>query len=114
MMLGALSAAVITIGVETLLLGLLYRRDTLFLGLCASLNLATNLVLNLVLWLIPLTVRWWLVYPLELLVVAGGIRRLCPRLRPLRAAVPADARGKCAQLLHRHTHLWTRLRKEVK
>lgn len=70
MMLGALSAAVITIGVETLLLGLLYRRDTLFLGLCASLNLATNLVLNLVLWLIPLTVRWWLVYPLELLIVA--------------------------------------------
>lgn len=70
MMLGALSAAVITIGVETLLLGLLYRRDTLFLGLCASLNLATNLVLNLVLWLIPFTVRWWPVYPLELLVVA--------------------------------------------
>lgn len=70
MMMDALAAAIITLGVETLLLGLFYRRDALFLGLCAVLNFATNMALNFALWLIPTTARLWAVYPLEFAVVA--------------------------------------------
>lgn len=70
MTIDAIAAAIITIGIEMLVLGLFYRRDALFLGLCAALNLATNLALNLGLMLLPLEIRVWSVNIFELLVLA--------------------------------------------
>ncbi len=63
------SAALITVAVETLFFALLYRRDAAFLVLCAALNLATNLALNLALAYLPRGSLSLLVYPLEALVV---------------------------------------------
>ena len=54
-----------------LLLSAAYRRDAAFLGLCAAVNVASNLTLNLLLALLPCAALTWLVYPLELAVVAA-------------------------------------------
>ena len=85
-MLPALAAAGLTMAAECLFFALLYRRDALFLALCAALNLATNLSLNLALQYMPRGQLRLLVYPLELLVVlveygvyacaCGGSKRL--------------------------------------
>ena len=49
-----LLAALLTLAVETAFLALTYRRDAAFLVLCAALNVATNLALNLLLTCLPL------------------------------------------------------------
>lgn len=63
-------AALLTVAVETVFLAITYRRDAAFLVLCAALNVATNLALNLLLTCLPRDGLHWLVYPLELAVVA--------------------------------------------
>ena len=62
-----LLSAALTAAVETLFLAAAYRREAAFLGLCA----AVNLTLNLVLAFLPRAALTWLVYPLELAVVAA-------------------------------------------
>ena len=63
-------AALLTVVVETVFLAITYRRDAAFLVLCAALNIATNLALNLLLSCLPQGELHWLIYPLELAVVA--------------------------------------------
>lgn len=63
-------AALLTVVVETVFLAVTYRRDAAFLVLCAALNIATNLALNLLLSCLPQGELYWLIYPLELAVVA--------------------------------------------
>lgn len=63
-------AALLTVVVETVFLAVTYRRDAAFLVLCAALNIATNLALNLLLSCLPQGELHWLIYPLELAVVA--------------------------------------------
>lgn len=63
-------AALLTVVVETVFLAITYRRDAAFLVLCAALNIATNLALNLLLSCLPQGELYWLIYPLELAVVA--------------------------------------------
>lgn len=63
-------AALLTVAVETVFLAIAYRRDAAFLVLCAALNIATNLALNLLLSCLPQGELHWLIYPLELAVVA--------------------------------------------
>lgn len=63
-------AALLTVAVETVFLAVTYRRDAAFLVLCAALNIATNLALNLLLSCLPQGELHWLIYPLELAVVA--------------------------------------------
>lgn len=63
-------AALLTVVVETVFLAVTYRRDAAFLVLCAALNIATNLALNLLLNCLPRDGLHWLIYPLELAVVA--------------------------------------------
>lgn len=63
-------AALLTVAVETVFLAITYRRDAAFLVLCAALNIATNLALNLLLSCLPQGELHWLIYPLELAVVA--------------------------------------------
>lgn len=63
-------AALLTVAVETVFLAVTYRRDAAFLVLCAALNIATNLALNLLLSCLPQGELYWLIYPLELAVVA--------------------------------------------
>ena len=46
-------AALLTVAVETVFLAITYRRDAAFLVLCAALNVATNLALNLLLTCLP-------------------------------------------------------------
>lgn len=65
-----LLSAGLTAAVETLFLAA-YRRGAAFLGLCAAVNVASNLTLNLVLAFLPRAALTWLVYPLELAVVAA-------------------------------------------
>lgn len=92
-------AALLTVAVETVFLAIAYRRDAAFLVLCAALNVATNLALNLLLTCLPRDGLHWLVYPLELAVVAGRIRRIRLRLRPLEEALFADPGRKRPELL---------------
>lgn len=70
MSLELLWAALLTVAVETVFLAVTYRRDAAFLVLCAALNIATNLALNLLLSCLPQGELHWLIYPLELAVVA--------------------------------------------
>lgn len=63
-------AALLTVAVETVFFAVTYRRDAAFLVLCAALNIATNLALNLLLSCLPQGELYWLIYPLELAVVA--------------------------------------------
>ena len=70
MSLELLWAALLTVAVETVFLAVTYRRDSAFLVLCAALNIATNLALNLLLSCLPQGELYWLIYPLELAVVA--------------------------------------------
>lgn len=63
-------AALLTVAVETVFFAVTYRRDAAFLVLCAALNIATNLALNLLLSCLPQGELHWLIYPLELAVVA--------------------------------------------
>ncbi len=70
MSLELLWAALLTVAVETVFLAVTYRRDAAFLVLCAALNIATNLALNLLLSCLPQGELYWLIYPLELAVVA--------------------------------------------
>ena len=65
-----LLSAALTAAVETMFLAAAYRRDAAFLGLCAAVNVASNLTLNL-LALLPRAALTWLIYPLELAVVAA-------------------------------------------
>lgn len=69
------AACALTVAVETLFFVLLHWRDRDFLFLCVCANAATNLALNLLLMLLArLGLREmlpWLIYPLELLVVAA-------------------------------------------
>ena len=70
MSLELLWAALLTVAVETVFFAVTYRRDAAFLVLCAALNIATNLALNLLLSCLPQGELYWLIYPLELAVVA--------------------------------------------
>ena len=54
-------AALLTVAVETVFLAIAYRRDAAFLVLCAALNVATNLALNLLLTCLPRDGLHWLV-----------------------------------------------------
>lgn len=70
MSLELLWAALLTVAVEAVFLAVTYRRDAAFLVLCAALNIATNLALNLLLSCLPQGELHWLIYPIELAVVA--------------------------------------------
>ncbi len=78
-----------------------YRRDAAFLGLCAAVNVASNLTLNLVLAFLPRAALTWLVYPLELAVVAAEYSVYALACGRSRRLFLADARRKCPQLLPR-------------
>ncbi len=68
-----LLACALTISLETLFFLLIGWRDRRFLLLCVSANALTNLCLNLLIALLARLGLWsyWLVLPLELLVVAA-------------------------------------------
>jgi len=63
------SAAAVTIAVETAFLALVGYRTRLFLTVCALINLATNLTLNLGLSFVPAGAYWSVLSPAEVAVV---------------------------------------------
>lgn len=65
-----LAACLLTVSAEGLFLALTLRRDIAFLALCAAVNVATNLALNLSLaYLAGAYTLTYLIYPIEALVV---------------------------------------------
>lgn len=112
MSLELLWAALLTVAVETVFFAVTYRRDAAFLVLCAALNIATNLALNLLLSCLPQGELYWLIYPLELAVVAIEYAVYAYACGRLEEALFADPGRERPELLHRTRVIRPCLRKE--
>jgi len=88
------SAAAVTVAVETAFLALIGYRTRLFLAVCALINLATNLTLNLGLSFVPTHAYWYVLAAAEaaVVVVEWAVLRLladCGRCVPWRSRASA-------------------------